>query len=890
MQPTFNLNKSSSLSTTLNESASSSMKTWVGRHVNKVVGNNIFEPQFNIQQEILNKTLASQLDIDDLFAGPYLDGSCDNFMRTSLFKPFLDQLRFILNQQPSLQVQINDLPPSSFKKSFLEFYKHLNHLPVKYSIESNRLYYTQFLTLLHTCRKEAVVIDSTPSNFSFILVRNFLDKFIQDYMKEVSFYQPGMDFLYKAGLSKNLAITKMSDMGPALDQGFKQISHHHCQGVVPGLFDPNLLGNIPYQTFELQSKNGKNIKVFRSANITKDEEKKYSILTKSSVCEQFNLFLDAYAREGKKHLYVNLMKRNMSHENETLRSEMIENLETDYPGALNVVSLDRNSSFYFQQGFYLNLSGAENFKNDFKNHLKNDEFYYWSKNLNVKVLHKEIGELIEHIHKNYFQSSEILSYEKRQAFIELAYCMIIDTLISKMEPDSCNFSCKSCIDRGGLTNATMYLYYLIKKQGTIRPDQFNYLQYLTFLPALLVGNRQMQFCYFQRLMNFVKVFLSSDQILPTPLPQNDYIQAINVREISAEKDPFDPLNLDNQQRLKWRNDQFIMRKKLPLLSPEQRNLIEMHHREKLPMINDLVRKRIAQFNLGLKESQQSDMIDVISSHYILTMQYYAPVIVKWMDSLLQRDDDKKLVFLARDGIVFHDVASILLSKNPKRYSNITKDKLVVAWLSRKSTKDAANRGDLIERYFKQLGINSNDQVLLVDTGCTGSIKKEVTSLVKNKLECQFSVSRNPTIPGFWDNCDFSLQAIAFVCLPSSHKDAWANDPKRANDWVEDTHRGNSIGAEKLVEQNNVIYPYPSMEWIESPKGKLLVTKESPVLNSADLKDFLVREFGRQAILDFAQEVQMSDPAFNYNEIKLNLNDLLTRIQKKEIHHASCQHD
>ncbi len=850
----------------------------------------------NFQQPVasVNPTQEHPLVIDDEPAHSYLDGSCDNFLKSSLFKPYLDQLKCVLSQQPALRANIDQLEPSPFKDRVLELYQHLNNTPTVFSTEVNRAYYARFLELLRNCQTESRLV-TFQTDPSFVLVRNFLDKFIQNYMQEAVFYEPGMNFLYSRGLSRDLAIKQMSDIGNALEQGFAQLSNNLCAGVSPGLFDPNLLGNIPFQTFELQAKNGKAIKVFRCANLAKDEERSGNRLVRASDGEQFNLYFDACRREGKKHLYVNLMKRKSEGENETVRSEVIESLEADYPGTLNVVSLDRNSRFYFQSGPYFNQSQAENFKAEFKTHLRNDRSFYWSSELDQQTWPAELDTMIEEIHATYFQSAEQLSHEQRQAFIEFTYCTIIDTLIAKLEPDSCNFSCKSCIDRGGLTNAIMYMYYLIKKQGVIQPEQFNYLLYLTFLPALLVGNRQIQQVYLQRLSNFARVFLGANQPVAKPLPQNDYIQDISVRETAIldqprEEAPFDTLTLTMPEQIQWRAEKFVHRKKLPLLSVEKRGEVESRYLEKLPTIQRNIEERIEQSGIVLEEAVKLEMIDKVSKHYLLSMQYYSPVIVKWMDSLLQRGDDKKLVFLARDGIVFHDVAATLLEKYPERYPNMTKEKLVVAWLSRKSSKDAASRGELAERYFKQLGIEPNESIVLVDTGCTGSIKREIAPLIKNEIECQFSVSRNPAIRGFWDNCDFSLQALAFVILPPNHEDAWANDPKSANDWVEDTHRGNFIGAERLVEENGVIYPYPSMEWVDNGQERELVIRETEANNAAELSDFLVRDFGRQAIMDFARDVSIPDANLNYDEIKLNFNDLLTRIQKGETAYASCKHD
>lgn len=832
------------------------------------------------------------LIVDDEPKTSYLDGSCDNFLKPCFFNPYLAQLKFILGQKPNLKTRINQLTPSSFKESVLELYEHLKTSPIKHSTELNRIYYSKFLSLLRSCQKEASII-TTETDASFIFIRNFLDHFVQNYMKEVVLYVPGMDLLYKKGLSKDITIKKMSDIPFALETGFKQLSHHTNKGNVLGLFDPFLLGNIPYQMFELESKNGKKISVFRCANVTKDEEHQGQKLLRSSTGDQFNLYLDSYRREGKKHLYINLMQRH-SAVNESVRTQVIENLDTEYKGTINVISLDRNSIFYLQSKQYSNLDKAVEFKEGLKKHLRNDNCYFWSASLERENWTYELDTIIEKIHHTYFQSADQLSLEQRHAFIELVYCIIIDTLITKFEPDSCNFSCKVCIDRGGLTNALMYLYYLLKNQGEIKPNQFNYLQYLTFLPALLASNRQIQKVYFNRLVIFAKVFLESNQPFPN-LPENDYIQRIYAKENSTifdepkEEKPFDTLSLDLAAQIEWRAKHFVSRKKLPLLNPAQRLEVESRHLEMLPNIKDLVEQRIDQFNIPLEKSKKSKIIDLVSNHYILTMQYYSPAVIKWMDALLQRDE-KKLVFLARDGIVFHEVATILLNRNPEKYPHASKDKLALAWLSRKSAKDASDRGDLAERYFKQLGIQPDDSILLVDTGCTGSIKREIGPLIKNAIECQFSVSRNPAIHGFWDNCDFSLQALAFIILPPTHEEAWANDPKNANDWVEDTHRGNFLGTERLVEEQGIIYPYPSMEWKDTDSGKKLVLKEASVDNEVNLKDFLVKEFGLKAILDFAEKANLSDSTLNYDHIKLNLNDLLTRIQKKELMHASCQHD
>lgn len=364
---------------------------------------------------------------------------------------------------------------------------------------------------------------------------------------------------------------------------------------------------------------------------------------------------------------------------------------------------------------------------------------------------------------------------------------------------------------------------------------------------------------------------------------------MSIEARSATIPPLDTLTLSFSERLEWRKARFESRPQLPLLTPIERQSIENRHLEQLIAVKKTICGEIEKFGIDLSKDAKDKMIRQVAQHYLLTMQYYSPAIVLWIHSLLlhAKESNKKLVFLARDGIVFYDVAKILLEKNREKYGNYPEEHLIVAWLSRKSSKDLETRGDLAQRYFKQLGIEEHEPIILVDTGVTGSIKRNLSKLINNDLEAQFSISRNPAIYGFWDNSDFTIQAIALIILPSTHQDAWVNDPPVGNRWLEDTHRGNFIGAERFEEdlENGVIYPYPSMEM----RNNHLVLKEVAVNSESDLCDFLIREFGRRAVTDFALSDADAEK-LDYEQIKRNLNDLLTRIQRGERSIQACTHD
>lgn len=824
----------------------------------------------------------------------YFDGDCINFLQESIYKSYLMQLNVFLNQNHLLKNNIEKLPASPFRESALNLYNHLLNKPN--SEKMNREYQACLIENLRAYQIAhcSLGVIEDPSLFTVI---HAFDGFIQNYMKDVICYKPSMDFFNQICQEKECWNGQMDELAFKLEAVYQKLDEATtCAGVLPGLYDPFELGNIPYQTFQLYT-NEKTIHVFRCPNIVKDEEIEEALLTNASVGEQFKLYLDACRREGKKHLYVNMMYRQIPGKSESLRSRLIEELELEYPGTLNVISLDRNSIFYHQTGVFEKINDATAFKFHLKKHL-NSNYYYWTKDLDQIEWQAQLDVIVETIHQCNYSDTETLDLEQRKAFIELTYIKIIEAVLKISNSDNCNFSCKSCIDRGGITYAIMYLYYLFKSQGKINAEQFNYLLYLTFVPALLVGNRPLQKNYFDRLIGFINSCLRSGQAIS--FPEDDFIY-----EASVNLEP--PLFLKNtkdadlsdvtfEERLNWRLEKFLSRNAvLPMLNSEKRMKIETRYFDKMKPISELIENKIEKSGILVSNARKKEIVEKVTKHYLQTMQYYAPVVALWMDVLIQhvQINDKKMVFLARDGIAFYETAKILLQRQPEKYGGYSQEQMKMAWFSRKSAQDASVHGDLAARYLKQLGIEEEESLIFVDISLTGSIQKKISELITNPIESQFSVSRNPFINGFWDQAaDFSLPALSFIVLPPEHPEAWVNDPQSANKWMEDTHRGNYMSAERFVDdqENGLIYPVPSMEIINEGAEKRLVLKETTIGNDVELQDYLIREFGYQAILDFARETSFDDKNFNYDEIKINFNDLLTRIQKGEADAATCKHD
>ncbi len=142
------------------------------------------------------------------------------------------------------------------------------------------------------------------------------------------------------------------------------------------------------------------------------------------------------------HLYVNLMKRQGT---EKKLTRTLEKLEEDVQG-LSVVTLDKDSDFYWQKNNNLEFVESDLFITDYLQHLQSDH-YYWTKKLDPDEWHYELRHLIHMVQHQYFKDRQILGHTERKDFIELSYLAILDRLVEKIAPTSMNITCRQAIDR-----------------------------------------------------------------------------------------------------------------------------------------------------------------------------------------------------------------------------------------------------------------------------------------------------------------------------------------------------------------------------------------------------------------------------------------------------------
>lgn len=279
------------------------------------------------------------------------------------------------------------------------------------------------------------------------------------------------------------------------------------------LYDPHDLGDIPsllyhYKLDRIDQREIQKVKILRTPAVTRDVERdSKGNLIQADIVEEFIGLLDSYQKQGKVHVYFNLMQRTGS---EGVRSKKIEQLEQRYPAIFHVISLTKDSNFYWQKGAFSHLNSASAFKNEFMAEMfERGENYHWSPALGDSWK-AECKEMLDSIHTRFFQEKEQLSHQERLDFIERAYDEIKKSVLNKIAPYSANDSCKSCVDRGAADLAEQFMVHQYSNNSALSPSKRKKLMAIALAPALLAMNRSMQSQRMKRLCSFTKHYFAQN--------------------------------------------------------------------------------------------------------------------------------------------------------------------------------------------------------------------------------------------------------------------------------------------------------------------------------------------------------------------------------------------
>ncbi len=260
-------------------------------------------------------------------------------------------------------------------------------------------------------------------------------------------------------------------------------------------FEPLLQGNIPSKLFSINNK----VDVIRMPCPTKQQ-----IISKVQINPEFKGFLRFHTKD-EKHLLINFQDRNSW--KEYARSNLLEKIQNDaeFTNSLFVITLSKDSPFYYQKEEFFILNNADEFIEQFKQQLfsKDNGGYYFPSHIMQKYLKEFIEDALLFVHKCFFSNRNMLSRKDRLDFIEIFYQVISIKIMIEEDVDTLTFLCKDSIDKGAVHAGGFYGFLKLLCEKKLSKEDENNLMWLFYSSALLIRERSVDTQRLNRIISFL---------------------------------------------------------------------------------------------------------------------------------------------------------------------------------------------------------------------------------------------------------------------------------------------------------------------------------------------------------------------------------------------------
>lgn len=262
-------------------------------------------------------------------------------------------------------------------------------------------------------------------------------------------------------------------------------------------FDPFLHQNWPNKLYLL------NVDGLYISNLCLPSPTHQEYIHKVAVVEEFKGFLRG---QQSKHLIINLQDR--TGWKEYFRCLALEDLQLrpEFENSLAVITLAKETDFYYQLPPYDKDNHAELFFRHFKDHLGdvNSGFFFTSA-LKQEVTGEFADGIMKAIHRIFFSSKNILLLEHRLAFIDIFDLFIILKALDIIKPSSFSLTCKDGIDGSACSNVLLYIFLKMIGSEPISAQDWKQINMMLYAPALLVRERTIETDCFKRMVDAIKV-------------------------------------------------------------------------------------------------------------------------------------------------------------------------------------------------------------------------------------------------------------------------------------------------------------------------------------------------------------------------------------------------
>jgi hypothetical protein len=268
-------------------------------------------------------------------------------------------------------------------------------------------------------------------------------------------------------------------------------------------FDTLIEGDLPHQLYSLDM-NG-----LYATNLRMPSPTAQVSINLATPTEEFNGFLRSYSSGpiAKHHLLINFQDRTSWKEHaRCVALEQLQN-QAEYSKVLTVVTMPKETDFYYQLGPYQELNQAKLFIEQFEEHLSSEQCgFYFPKAIRQALFPTFIDKLLKEIHKNFFYEKNVLTRRQRLDFIELTYMFIQCKLIDLTNAYSFSFTCKDGIDTGAVASAQLFLFLKLLNGVELTQKEIEQVRWMVFAPALMIRERLVNTERFNRMIHVLKHF------------------------------------------------------------------------------------------------------------------------------------------------------------------------------------------------------------------------------------------------------------------------------------------------------------------------------------------------------------------------------------------------
>ncbi|MBM3184317.1 MAG: hypothetical protein FJZ64_03320 [Chlamydiae bacterium] len=251
-------------------------------------------------------------------------------------------------------------------------------------------------------------------------------------------------------------------------------------------FDPMVQGNFPSRIYQIGWKEHRLDVMRLPAPIHQ------LFIHKAEITDEFRGFLRALGSMSpkKRHLMINLQDRTSWRE--FARSRAMENLQksAELNQQIFVITLPKETDFYYQTNEYLNLNQADDFFKILKDQVLSEEcgFFFPSSWKKEEIL-AFADQVVPVIHELFFEKKATLTRRHREDFIEIFYQFLILKATLYFKPHSISFTCKDAVDTGAAESALFYGFIKLFTEEISSKTEYDFLLWLLYTPALFIRER-----------------------------------------------------------------------------------------------------------------------------------------------------------------------------------------------------------------------------------------------------------------------------------------------------------------------------------------------------------------------------------------------------------------